>query len=64
MSLEDQAKDFISVAREKVRQVDALEAHGHHDEARGELDKLLHRISKWEGVVPFDMKKRLLKEIA
>ena len=63
MTLEDQAKDFISVAREKVRQVDQLQAHGHHDEARGELDKLLHRISKWEGVVPFDMKKRLLEAI-
>ena len=63
MTLEDQARDFISVAREKVRQVDALEADGHHEAARGELDKLLHRISKWEKIVPFDMKKRLLSDL-
>ena len=63
MTIEDQARDFISVAREKVRQVDCLQAHGYHDEALGELDKLLHRISKWEGIVPYDMKKRLLEEV-
>jgi len=62
MSLENQARDFISIAREKIRQVDALYEIGEHDVALGELDKLLHRISKWEKIVPFDMKKRLLEE--
>ena len=62
MSLENQARDFISIAREKIRQVDALYEIGEHDVALGELDKLLHRISKWEKIVDFDMKKRLLEE--
>jgi hypothetical protein len=62
MTIEDQARDFISVAREKVRHIDAMDAAGCHDEALGELDKLLHRISRWEGIVPYDMKRRLLEE--
>jgi len=63
MTLEEQAREFISVAREKVRQVDRLQDIGEHDVALGELDKLLHRISRWEKAVPFDMKQRLVREI-